>query len=199
MPEGEHGRRILVRWDLTLGSLNPDIVVSLPEKAQIPNHLARVTIAQLSGEQLKSIHRAMSNEENWVSMFSYFAYERALWDYVAEFPHRIEPGLEPYPKAGKITERALQDGKRLDVLLLDRNGLPVVVECKRADARPESVDQLLGYIARVRKLTKVRRVRGILVHGGARSLSKRVRRKLHGKNHVRVFQYLLNLDFIESR
>ena len=196
-PEGEHGSRILVRWDLKLGSLNPDIIVSLPEKAQIPNHLARVTIAQLSRAHLKIIHQAMSDKENCVSMFSYFAYERALSDYVAEFPHRLEPGLEPYPKAGKITEKALQDGKRLDVLL--RSGYPVVVECKRADVRPESVDQLLGYITRVKKLTKVQRVRGILVHGGARSLSTRVRRKLRAKKHIRVFQYLLNLDFVESK
>lgn len=198
-PGGEYGRRILVRWDLTLGPPTYNEVVSLPEKARFPLSIVQRPIAELSRLQFQAIIRAMSDEKNWGSMFSYFAKEKALSDYIAEFPYRIERGLKQYPDVGKITEKPLHDTKRSDVLLMDQKGNPVVVECKRGAATPESVIQLLGYISRVKKVTRKRLVRGILMHGGTRSLSKDVRRKLIGKGFIRVFQYLLNIDFAESR
>jgi hypothetical protein len=196
---GEHGRRVLLRWDLSLGPKNPEEIVTLPEEAQIPLTYAIKAIAELPTSQFKAIVRAMRARSNWVSMFSYFKKERALSDYVAEFPHSVVDGLEPFPEAGKITEKVLVDGTRMDVLLIDETGNPVVVECKRDGVTVGSIDQLARYIHHVKKLTGKRDVRGVLVHGGARTLGRRVRAKLAGKRHIRVFQYSLRLDFNESR
>jgi len=196
---GEHGRRVLLRWDLSLGPKNPEEIVTLPEEAQIPLTYAIKAVAELPQPQFRAIVRAMRSPSNWVSMFSYFRKERALSDYVAEFPHRVKDGLKPFPEAGKITEKPLVDGTRMDVLLVDTVGNPVVVECKRDEATVGSIDQLQRYIDHVKKLTGRKHVRGLLLHGGARSLGSRVRAKLKGKRHIQVFQYSLRVDFTESR
>ena len=198
-PSGEHGRRILVRWDLTLGPEAYNEVVSLPPNARFPLYMLQQPIFELDRGLFIGIRKALIDRNNWGSMFSYFRNEGALSDHIAEFPYRLEPDLKQYPDAGKIREKALRDGKRLDVLLLDAKSNPVVVECKRGDAVPEHIDQLLGYISSIRKLTRKSLVRGMLVHGGARSLSRDVRRKLRGRRFIRVFQYSLNLDFSESK
>lgn len=102
----EYGRRIRVNWRLNLGPSDPDVVVNLPEPARISGGI-RLTIAKLSDDTFNAIAEAIRDGGNWASMFSYFPYERALSEYVAQFPQRIEGGLTPYPDAKKLTERVL--------------------------------------------------------------------------------------------
>ena len=79
----------------------------------------------------------MNNSANWVSLLSHFDYERALSGYIATYPHHLEDGLVPYPYH-QVREKGFPDRTRLDVLLLDqKTGWPVVVECKQDAPRVE--------------------------------------------------------------
>jgi RecB family endonuclease NucS len=77
------------------------------------------------------MEKAFHDERNWVSLVPGFASERALSEYISALPHLLEDGLVPYPSAS-ARELVFPDRTRLDVLLLDRNGDVVIVECKQA-------------------------------------------------------------------
>lgn len=127
---GEVGRRILVRWDLTVGPFDPDMVVELPPSARLPKRVIRPTIREIDSSTFRLITESMQDDANWVSLLSHFEYERSLSDYIGTFPHYLEDGLQPYPSA-KVREKIFPDRTRSDVLLIDREGNPVVVECKQ--------------------------------------------------------------------
>ncbi len=195
--QGEMGRRINVRWDLALGPTSPDWVVRLPVEAQIPRGRLRQTICTLSEEQFGVIRTAMADEANWVSLLAHFAYERSLSDYIATFPHHLEDGLEPYPNSA-VRERVFDDRSRLDVLLIDRRGTPVVVECKQATPTVEHLRQLRGYMKHLRRETGLP-PRGILVHGGAAKLRDDVRKFLAKHADMEIVRYRLDVDFAPCR
>ena len=76
----------------------------------------------------------MNDPENWVGLLAHFKYERALADYIAAHPHHLEDGLVPHPDS-KVREKVFSDHKRSDVLLLDWDDRPVIVECKQGEAK----------------------------------------------------------------
>jgi hypothetical protein len=55
--DGEQGRLIEVRWDLTVGPMSPELVVQLPEGTRLDN--VRSTIGQLSAKTFEQVERAM--------------------------------------------------------------------------------------------------------------------------------------------
>lgn len=191
---GRLGRRIAVRWDLNIGPDNADTVVSLPISNRLPIPLTRPTICQIEPETFKSVVKAMKDETNWVGLQGRFDYERSLSDWIATYPHRLEDNLVPYPDE-KLREKVFDDGSRCDVLLIDRHGIPVVVECKQSAPTLENIKQLRGYMKHVRKITR-RKPRGILVHGGAASLRDEVRRKVAHERSIKVVRYSLLVDFV---
>lgn len=77
------------------------------------------------------------------------------------------------------------------------NDNAVVVECKQGAPTLQNIEQLRGYVKHVRKLTR-KKTRGILVHGGAASLSKEVRKKLSRDRTLKIVRYSLNVDFVPS-
>ena len=196
-PKGQMGRRINVRWDLACGPEDRDLVVALPEGARFASHELLPTVARIRSQPLKQLKAAMSDPTNWVGLLSHFAYEKALSDYIAAYPHHLEDGLVPYPNA-KVREKVFPDRKRLDVLLLDRKGRPVIVECKQGAPTPENLRQLRGYMKSLRKETHREDVRGILVHGGARKLPREVVRAAALAPRVEIVQYRLQVDFAGS-
>lgn len=169
LPHGENGRRILVRWELGTGPSDPSTVVTLPEKARFSAGQARATIRNIPLARLEPIREAMKDERNWGPIIGTFAMETALSDYIALHPEQLEPGLISH--AGlNVRELVMPDRGRIDTLLQDRAGTPVIVECKQHAPSKADVDQLLRY----RKLFKSNpdwcpngKVRSILVHGGA--------------------------------
>jgi Endonuclease NucS len=195
--DGEMGRRVLVRWDLTVGPFDPDLVVELPPSARLPRDVIRPTIRELDPTTFQAIKTAMQDDANWVSLLSYFEYERSLSDYIGTFPHHLEDGLQPYPSA-KVREKVFQDRTRLDVLLIDREGNPVVVECKQGSPVIADINQLQGYRDRVKEETGLE-ARGILVHGGARNLRDEVRRRVERDPKLEVVQYALAVQFARSK
>jgi len=196
-PTGQMGRRIYVRWDLTCGPDDRDLVVALPNGARFNGGELRPTIAQIRSRTLKQLRTTMNDPANWVGMLSHFKYEKALSDYIAAYPHHLEDGLAPYPNA-KVRERVFKDRTRLDVLLLDRKERPVVVECKQGAPTPGNLKQLRWYMKLLAKETARNDVRGILVHGGSRKLRSDVVRAAALAPKVEIVQYHLQVDFAGS-
>jgi len=135
----------------------------------------------------------MEDEQNWVGLLTHFHYERALSEYIGAYPNRLEDGLLPHPD-DRVRERIFRDKSRLDVLLTDRNGDPVIVECKQRAPTIQDLKQIRNYMVQLKKETK-KDARGILVHGGARKLADKVARAARKKPKIDVIQYALNVDF----
>lgn len=79
---------------------------------------------------LQQVKDEMNDPSSWVSLLGNFRYEKALSDFIANYPNHLEDGLLPHSNS-KIRERVFKDNTRLDVLLIDRQGMPVIVECKQ--------------------------------------------------------------------
>ncbi len=193
-PVGEMGRRIHVRWDLTCGPDDRDLVIALPEDARFTNGELRPTLAEIRSQTVKQLRTAMNDPTNWVGLLSHFKYEKALSDYIAAYPHHLEDGFVPYPNA-KVREKVFTDRTRLDVLLLDRKAKPVIVECKQGAPSPDNLKQLRAYMKLLQKETGRNDVRGILVHGGSRKLRADVVRAAAVAPRVEIVQYRLQVEF----
>lgn len=191
--EGYMGRRILVRWELECAPDSWEQVIQVPEGV---NMRWRGTLHRINKPSLGCLQKVIADPVNWVKMTGDFGYERALSDYIARFPHRLKDGLEPYPNK-EIREYVFDDDSRADVLLRDADGKPVIVECKRESPDEESIRQLRRYIKRLKDKTG-EQASGILVHGGARAVDKKVWHEAKKSPHVEIFQYKLDVDFVSS-
>lgn len=193
---GEMGRRILVRWDLMVGPDSRDMVVALPTRARLTTGELRRTIAEVRSRSSKKLIKAMNDPLNWVGLLTHFKYEQALSGYIAAYPHKLEDGLLPHPDK-RVREKVFLDKTRSDVLLEDRNKIPVIVECKQSTPTVEHLDQLRRYMKHLRKETRSS-VRGILVHGGARKLLADVAGAARKNPKIEIVQYSLDVDFARS-
>lgn len=192
-PHGEMGRRILVRWDLTVGPDNRDMVVQLPEGKRLSQGELRSTIGRVNSMSEGALLEAMNDPANWVGLLTHFDYERALSGYIAAYPHRLEDGLLPHPNE-RVRERVFSDRTRSDVLLEDREGRPVVVECKQGSPTIPNIAQLRRYMEHLKMETGVS-ARGILIHGGSRKLAPEVAKDAASRPSVEIVQYELAVGF----
>jgi len=193
---GEKGRRIHVRWDLQLGPEDEEQVVKLPSGFRLTGAQLRTTLSVVKSPSLADLCRILADPTNWISLWANFEYERALSGYIAAYPHRLEDGLRPYPFE-KVRERPGRGKTRMDVLLIDENNTPVVVECKQNAPTLNDIRQLRNYMAQIKKdLRKV--PRGILVHGGARKLRDDVRRAAEARPAIDLVQHNLEVAFSRS-
>ncbi len=190
---GEMGRRLLVRWDLTVGPDSRDLVVALPPQVRLTSGELRPTITRVRSRTTKELVDVMNDASNWVGLLTHFDYERALSGYIAAYPHRLEDGLLPHPNE-RVRERIFGDRSRLDVLLTDRSNVPVIVECKQGNPTVDHVNQIRNYMRRLHKETGIA-PRGILVHGGARKLPLDVAAAALQDPKVEIVQYSLDVDF----
>lgn len=195
-PDGEMGRRILVRWEMTTGPEDRDQVVLLPEGGRFNANELRNTIAVVHSLSIEQLRTSMNDRVHWSGLLSTFPYERALSDYIAAYPHRLEDGLVPYPD-GKIRERVFGDRSRLDVLLLDREDNPVIVECKQHAPTIADINQLRHYLKLLNEETG-RLPRGFLVHAGAAKLRSDVSAHALREPGVEIVRYSLDVDFVRS-
>lgn len=189
--DGEMGRRIQVRWE-AIGPRNPDVVTELPLSAQLSVPVRRASVARLQPEWFRRIVAAMRQRDNWIRVVPQFRHESSLSDYIAVNPTRLGAGLRPFP-AKSVREHVFHNQKRADVLLLDRHGTLVVVECKQGPAELEHLRQLSGYMKRAREL-RHGKVRGILVHGGPPRTKEDVR-KAALRLGIATVQHSLVIDF----
>lgn len=200
-PEGEMGRRIEVRWDLQVGPVSPSAVARLPVEARFKGRALRSTIVRLKEETAERIAIALADEANWTAVHSRFASERAISEYINSFPHLLEDGLRPYPTV-KTREFAFSDKRRSDVLLLDRQGRLVIVECKQHSPSDADVSQLRHYMTMARKeiLGPKNRtaIRGVLVHGGSRKIPDAVMQLAMSEPKIELVRFAVNVDFASS-
>ena len=201
-PQGEMGRRIDVRWDLRVGPVSPSAVALLPAEARFKGRSLRSTIVPVNEYTAKKIVLALSDEANWTSVHPGFASERAISEYINEFPHLLEDGLRPYPSVAKTREHMFSDKRRSDVLLLDPQGNLVIVECKQNSPSEADVNQLRHYMMAARKeilAPKSRAaIRGILVHGGARKIPGIIMQLAARQPTIEFVRFTVDVDFSSS-
>jgi hypothetical protein len=196
-PFGENGRRIIVRWDLACGPDSPDQVVLLPKGERFSMGQARASIKRLPIELEAPLRRAMTDPNNWVSLIGQFRMDQALSDYIALHPGRIEAGMVGHPDE-QIRERSFSDRTRSDVILQDRHGVTVLVECKQHAPTIENVDQVLRYRDELKKTRGASyAVRLMLVHGGSRRVDATV--AAYAREHtVDLVYHELRVEFSAS-
>ncbi len=196
LPDGEMGRRIFVRWELTTGPDNQDLVIQLPESRTFSNGELRPTVSRIHSMSTDALRAVMNDPENWVSLLGKFGYEKALSDYIANYPNHLEDGLLPHPNS-KIREKVFLDHSRLDVLLIDKDNRPVIVECKQHAPSCNDINQLRHYMKRLKEETG-EIARGILVHGGAQKIPAQVISEAMKKPPVEIVSYSLEVNFRPS-
>jgi hypothetical protein len=194
-PDGEIGRKVLVRWDLSVGPVDPDLIIKLPEGMRFTGGALRLTIAKIRSHTIDEIKEVANNSSNWVGLFGNFGYEQALSDYIANYPHHLEDDLSPYPES-KIREKYFKDRSRLDVLLIDKDSTPVIVECKQHSPSKEDVKQLLGYLRNLHRELDIK-PRGILVHGGSPKIDKELFKSIR-RYKIDIINYKLDIEFRRS-
>lgn len=195
-PEGEMGRRLLVRWDMLNAPESRDQVIHLPESKRFSTGELRPTICELHSCTLAQLQNEMKDRSNWVGLVTSFDYERSLQGYIAAYPYHLEDGLLPHPDK-KIRERVFKDGSRSDVLLIDADQRPVVVECKQGSPGLGDLEQIRNYMKHIEEESE-QKPRGILVHGGARKLSDSVRRESNKEPKIELVRYSVKVDFDAS-
>ena len=196
MPVGEMGRRIYVRWELTTGPDNQDLVIQLPKGNTFSNGELRPTVSRIYSMTINDLRVLMNDQENWISLLGKFGYEKALSDYIANYPNHLEDGLLPHPNS-KIRERVFTDRSRLDVLLIDKENAPVVVECKQHAPSTDDIKQLRHYMKLLKQETG-EIARGILVHGGAQKIPTKVIAEAKKRPPVEIVSYSLEVNFKPS-
>lgn len=196
LPDGEMGRRIFVRWELTTGPDDQDLVIQLSEGNRFTNGELRPTISRIHSMAIDELRSQMNDPGNWVSLLGKFRYERALADYIANYPNHLEDGLLPHPNA-KIRENAFADKSRADVLLIDKQNRPVVVECKQHPPSREDIRQLRHYMLRIGEEAG-QQARGILVHGGPQKIRSEAISEAKRDPQVEIVSYRLAVEFSPS-
>ena len=131
-----------------------------------------------------------------VNLLGKFGYEKALSDYIGNYPNRLENGLLPHPNL-KIRERVFKDRRRSDVLLIDRSNKSVVVECKQHSPLVNDIQQLRHYMRLLQQETG-EVPRGILVHGGAPKVPHKVINAAKKSPPVEILSYSIAVDFRKS-
>lgn len=194
---GENGRRILVRWELTTGPADPSRVVLLPPSARFNAGEIRGTIRSIPIDRLDIVRDAMNDESNWVSLSAAFNLETALSGYIAVHPHRLEDGMIGYPSL-PTTELRFPDGTRADVVLQDRDGRIVVVECKQGAPSEAALRQVDGYRQHLRdRLPDYQEPRAMIVHGGSRRVASAVAAEASRLN-IELVYFELQVNFVDS-
>jgi hypothetical protein len=122
-----------------------------------------------------------------------FAYEEDLKNYLVSNLSIIEPGLHLYQDEKGVdgVEFPIDpNNKRVDILAVDRNGTPVVIELKVSRGYEKVIGQCLYYKNRVKKIINSERVRIIII---AREISQNLKTAIEDLPGVQLFEYKLSV------
>ena len=92
-----------------------------------------------------------------------FPLENHLRDFLAKNLDKVESGLSLYSKDGISGIEFPVDGGRIDILAIDKNKRPVVLELKLSQGRNKVLGQILYYMSWVDKNLGVGNSRGIII------------------------------------
>ena len=82
------------------------------------------------------------------------------------------------------------NNKRVDILAVDRNGIPVVIELKVSRGYEKVIGQCLYYKNRVKKLLNAEKVRIIII---AREISQNLKTAIEDLSDLQLFEYKLSV------
>ena len=125
---------------------------------------------------------------------SRFAYEDDLRDYLASNLSLIEPGLTLFrdDKGIEGVEYAIDEtNKRVDILAVDREGTPVVIELKVSRGYERVLGQCQYYKNRLKERMTATKVRVIIV---AREITKHLRTACMDLPDFELFEYSLSIE-----
>jgi hypothetical protein len=139
-------------------------------------------------EDIQEAEEAESIEEKQ------FAAERDLHNYLVNNLTKIEPGLKLYQEpAGTLgNEFPIDDkGHRIDILALDKMGIPVIVELKVSKGHEKVVGQVLYYEAMVKKLLHADKTRIVIV---ASQISPELKLASETIKNIELFEYKISME-----
>jgi hypothetical protein len=125
---------------------------------------------------------------------SEFLLEKDLQNYLAKNLDTIEPGLKLYEYEGvKGVEFEAGNGRRIDILAVDKEGSLVVLELKVSKGYDRVVGQLLRYLnwVRMNVADPSQKVRGMIV---CRTMSEDLQLACAGMSDVELFEYQLSVS-----
>jgi endonuclease len=120
-----------------------------------------------------------------------FAYEAHLRDFLVKNLNILESGLTLWSTGAANSVEYPIEGRRIDILAKDREGVPVVIELKLSRGHERTLGQALYYRGKIRQLLKMPRVRIIMV---AREISEELRIASAEVNDVELFSYTLTMQ-----
>lgn len=150
--------------------------------------------------QYKRIYNAFLNreiieeeeEEERIEQTS-FAYEDDLRDYLSNNLSVIEQGLTLFKdKDGKegIEYPIDTENRRVDILALDKNDIPVVIELKVSRGHAKVIGQCLYYKNKVKQLLNTSKVRIIII---GREITPQLKIAIEDLSDVELFEYKLSV------
>jgi hypothetical protein len=126
-----------------------------------------------------------------------FALEEHLRDYISKNLSAVEPGLKLWKdKDVEGIEYVVdEDGRRIDILALDKNGVPVVIELKVSRGYQKVIGQCLYYKNRVKQLLNSPKARIIII---AREISPELKTATQELPDVKLFEYKLSFSLHQT-
>jgi hypothetical protein len=125
---------------------------------------------------------------------SKFAYEADLRDYLAKNLCVIEKGLILYKDTNGKTgvEYKIDDNnKRIDILAIDKNNVPVIIELKVNRGYEKVIGQCQYYKNKIRIIFKTKKVRVIII---ARQITEYLKMGTMDMIDYELFEYKLNIE-----
>ena len=120
-----------------------------------------------------------------------FAYEADLRDYLAKNLNVIESGLTLYKdEKGKPAVEYPVGSKRIDILAIDKNKTPVIIELKVKRGYERVIGQCQYYKNKIKELFKTNRVRVIII---AREITEYLQIGTMDMSEYELFEYKLNV------
>ena len=143
----------------------------------------------------KSLSEGTVPEDTEISDEGSFAYEEDLKKYLVKNISLIESGMSLYSDAENdidgIEFRVDENKKRVDILAIDKDNIPVVIELKVSKGYERVIGQTLYYRNRVKDIFSTDKVRIIII---ARDVSNNLKVAIQGIEDVMLFEYKLSVD-----
>jgi hypothetical protein len=146
-----------------------------------------------------SSDRAEEEEEEERLEETSFAYEEDLKNYLSNNLSVIEPGLKLFKGENGVEgiEYPIDaEGKRVDILAIDKNNYPVIIELKVSRGYEKVIGQCLYYKNRAKQVLNATKVRIIII---ARELTPQLKTATEDLPDVELFEYKLSVKLERAR